>query len=47
MLGMAARLAVEVVAYERRIDRDDDLHMLCCALSRLAEHLRQERRRAA
>jgi hypothetical protein len=44
---MAGRFAVEVCVYERRVTSQEGLHALRTALSRLAEHLRQERRQAA
>jgi hypothetical protein len=43
MLGLAGRLTVEVVCYERRITTAEGLDALREALSRLADHLRQER----
>jgi hypothetical protein len=46
-LGMGGRYAVEVCCYERRVTSQDRLLELRRALSRLAEHLRQERRAAA
>jgi hypothetical protein len=45
--GMGGRFAVEVVVYERRIRSADEVLQLRTALSRLAEHLRTGRRRAA
>jgi hypothetical protein len=47
MMGMAARYAIEVCCYERRVTSQDALLHLRQALSRLADHLRQERRQAA
>jgi hypothetical protein len=46
-LGMGGRLAIEVVAYERRVGTADELDALREALSRLASHLRQARYQAA
>jgi hypothetical protein len=47
MMGMSGRYAAEVCVYEGRVTTQDALLYLREALSRLAEHLRQERRAAA
>jgi hypothetical protein len=46
-MGMGGRLAVEVVAYERRVRNAEELLYLRDALSRLADHLWQARTAAA
>jgi hypothetical protein len=47
MMGRAGRLAVEVVAYERRVETAEELDALREALSKLADHLRPKRAAAA
>jgi hypothetical protein len=46
MLGVGGRFAIQVCCYERRVKSQDALLYLRESLSRLAEHLRQERRAA-